>query len=124
MAKWWLFNRSKGEVHIDAERITDYMQKSEERPVLTATKEGSEEMLNKEYNQTLHSKGSGQKQSATISEKRHLMRRTTWENAETIECNVDDMGRRQLVSPGSNSDTGYDIENKVDIILLKKKKRF
>jgi hypothetical protein len=126
MAKWKLFNRSKGkeEVPTEVETTIEHIAASEEKPKIPETREESEELSIKEYNETLYSKGSVQKQPATtLPEKKHPLKRTSWESLGTIEHNVDDMGHKQTEPLGTRTQTNNDTDNKVDRILSKKKVR-
>ena len=126
MAKWKLFNRSKGkeEAPTEVEMTTEHIGESEEKPKIPETREESEEVPIKEYNETLYSKGSVQKQPATsFPEKKQPLKRTSWESPKTIEHNVDDMGRKQTELLGTRTQTSSDTDKKVDFILLKKKVR-
>jgi len=126
MAKWKLFNRSKGkeETPKKVETTTEHIGESEQKPMKPETKEESEEIPVKVYNETLYSKGSVHKQPATtLPEKKPLLKRTSWESPGTIEHNVDDMGHKQTELPGTQTQTSSDTDKKVDFILLKKKVR-
>ena len=126
MAKWKLFNRLKGkkDAPLEVEMTPEHSGESEEKPIIPETREESEEVPIKEYNETLYSKGSVQKQPATsFPEKKQPLKRTSWESARTIEYNVDDMERKQTELPGTRTQTSSDTDKKVDFILLKKKVR-
>ena len=95
---------------------------SEEKLKIPETTEESEEVSIKEYNETLYSKDSVQKQPATtLPEKKQALKRTSWESLGTIEHNVDDMGRKQTELPGTRTQTSNDTDKKIDRILSKKK---
>jgi hypothetical protein len=124
VTKWKIFNRSKGkeEASTEVKMATEHIRESEEKPKITVTSEESEELPIKEYNETLYSKGSVQKQpTTTFPEKKQPLKRTSWESARTIEQNVDTMGRKQTELPGTRTQTSSDTDKKVDFILLKKK---
>ncbi len=126
MAKWKLFNRSKGkeEAPTEVEMTTEHIRESEEKLNIPETRGEAEEVPIKEYNETLYSKGSEQKQPATtFQEKKQPLKRTSWESPGTIEHNVDDMGRKQTMLSGTKTQTSSDTDKKVDFILLKKKVR-
>jgi len=126
VAKWKLFTRSKGKEKAltDVEMKTENIGESEGKMKIPETREESEEVPIKEYNETLYSKGSVQKQPATtFPEKKQPLKRTSWESARTIEYNVDDMGRKQTELLGTRTQTSNDTDKKVDFILLKKKVR-
>jgi hypothetical protein len=126
VAKWKLFNRSKGkeEANTEVEMTTKHIGESEEKPNIPETREKSEEMPIKEYNETLYSKDSVQKQPATtLPEKKQPLKRTSWESPGTIEHNVDDMERKQTKLSGTRTQTRNDTDKKVDRILSKKNVR-
>jgi hypothetical protein len=124
VAKWKLFNRSKGkeEAPTEVQITTEHIGESEEKPKILETREELEEVPIKEYNETLYSKGSVQKKPATtLQEKTQPLKRTSWENVKTIEQNIDTMGRNQKEQPRTQTQTSNDTDKKVDFILLKKK---
>jgi len=124
VAKWKLFNRLKGkkDAPTEVEMTPEHSGESEEKPKIPETREEPEDGPIKEYNETLYSKGSVQKQpSMTVPEKKQPLKRTSWESARTIEQNVDTMGRKQTELPGTRTQTSSDTDKKVDFILLKKK---
>ena len=124
MTKWKLFNRSKGkeEASPEVKMATEHTRESEEEPKIPETSKESEELPIKEYNETLYSKGSVQKQpTTTFPEKKQPLKRTSWESARTIEQNVDTMERKQTELSGTRTQTSSDTDKKVDFILLKKK---
>jgi len=124
VAKWKLFNRLKGkkDAPTEVEMTPEHSGESEEKPKIPETREEPEDGPIKEYNETLYSKGSVQKQpSMTVPEKKQPLKRTSWESARTIEQNVDTMGRKQTELPGTRTQTISDTDKKVDFILLKKK---
>ena len=124
MTKWKLFNRLKGkkDAPTEIEMTPEHSGESEEKPMIPEIREEPEELPIKEYNETLYSKGSVQKQPATsFPEKKQLLKRTSWESARTIEQNVDTMGRKQTELHGTRTQTSSDTDKKVDFILLKKK---
>ena len=124
MAKWKLFNRLKGkkDAPTEVEMTPEHSGESEEKPKIPETREEPEDGPIKEYNETLYSKGSVQKQpSMTVPEKKQPLKRTSWESARTIEYNVDDMERKQTELPATRTQTSSDTDKKVDFILLKKK---
>jgi hypothetical protein len=126
VAKWKLFNRSKGkeETPTEVKMTTEHIGESEEKTNISETREESEEVPVKEYNETLYSKGSVQKQPATtFPEKKQPLKRISWESARTIEQNVDTMGRKLTELSGTRTQTSSDTDKKVDFILLKKKVR-
>ncbi len=126
MTKWKLFKRSKGkeESPTEVKMTTEHIGESEEKTKIPETREESEEKPIKEYNETLYSKDSLQKQPATtLPEKKQLLKRTSWESPGTIERNVDDMERKQTKQSGTRTQTSNDTNKKVDRILSKKNAR-
>lgn len=125
LAKLKLFHRSKikEETYEKEKPINKEIEQSEEKQNEPEIREELKKAPIKEYNETLYSKGFEQKQPMTPSpQKKHFLKRTTWENAETIEQNIDSMKVKQLESASSHTKKGFDTEKKVDFILLKKKK--
>jgi hypothetical protein len=125
LAKFKLFQRkkTKEETHIEEKVTREEIQDSEEKQIEAATKGKTKDAPIKEYNETLYSKGFAQKQQKTPSfQLKPPVRRTTWENAETIEQNIDSMRLKQSGSTSDSTQIGIDTEKKVDFILLKKKK--
>jgi hypothetical protein len=108
---------------METEKTLDNTQDSEKIPMIEEIKEEFEDRPIKEYNETLYSKGSGQKQPLYISDRKQSLKRTSWEDSKTIELNIDNMGRRLLRPSGSSIKTQDDTDKKVDRILLKKKGR-
>jgi hypothetical protein len=125
LAKLKFFQRkkTKEEAHIQEKATREEIQDSEEKHIESELKEKTKEAPIKEYNETLYSKGFEQKQQTTSSfQQKPLTRRTTWENAETIEQNIDKLRLNQSGSTSDCTKKGIDTEKKVDFILLKKKK--
>jgi len=125
LAKLKLFHRkkTKEETHIKEKATKEEIQDSKEKQIEASLKEKTKEAPIKEYNETLYSKGYAQKQQKTPSfQQKSPIGRTTWENAETIEQNIDSMGLKQSGSTSDRTQIGIDTEKKVDFILLKKKK--
>jgi hypothetical protein len=124
VVKWKLFNRLKGkqESPTEVEMNTKCKGESEEKPKIPETREESKDVSIKEYNETLYSKDSVQKEPATmLPEKKQSLKRTSWESLGTIEHNVDDMGRKQIELQGTRTKTSNDTDKKIDRILFKKK---
>ena len=123
MAKWKLFNRSKGkqESPTEVEMNTKHKGESEEKPKIPETREESKDVSIKEYNETLYSKDFVQKKPAsTLPQKKQPLKRTSWESLGTIEHNVDAIGQ-QIELTGTRTQTSNDIDKKIDFILSKKK---
>jgi len=124
VAKWKLFNwlKRKQESPTEFEMNTKHIGESEEKPKIPETRDESEEVSIKEYNEMLYSKDFVQKKPATtLPKKKQPLKRTSWESLGTIEYNVDDMGCKQIELPGTRTQTSYDTEEKIDLILSKKK---
>jgi hypothetical protein len=125
LVKLKLFRRkkTKEETHVEDNVTREEIRCSDEKKIEPETKIEPKEAPIKEYNETLYSKGFAQKQQKTSSfQQKSPIRRTTWENAETIEQNIDDIRLRQSGSTTRRTQIGIDTEKKVDFILLKKKK--
>lgn len=124
MTKLKLFHRKKTkEAHVEETETQEEIQASEEKHTELKTREKPKESASKEYNETIYSKGFTQKQPTISSpQKTQPLRRTSWENAEIIEQNIDSMRVPQSGSTTSFTQTEIDVEKKVDFILLKKKK--
>jgi hypothetical protein len=124
VVKGKLFNRLKGkqESPTVVEMNTKHIGESEEKPKISETREESQKVLIKEYNETLYSKDSVQKKPAsTLPKNEQPLKRTSWESLGTIEHNVDDIGRKQIELPGTRTQMSNDIDKKIDFILSKKK---
>lgn len=124
LAKLKLFHRKKTkEAHVEETVTQEEIQASEEKHTELETRGKPKESSSKEYNKTIYSKGFVQKQLTTSSpQKTQPLRRTTWENVDTIEQNIDSMRVPQSGSTTSLNQIEIDVEKKVDFILLKKKK--
>lgn len=128
MAKWNLLNRSKTKKQEYPEGTLQKEEKQEPTKKQTKpeiTKEPRELPI-KEYNETLYSKDSVKKQQKTTSleEKNQPLKRTSWENTETIEQNIDNMRRTHQEIGRPSNQMGEITDKKVDLILLKKKRKF
>jgi|WetSurMetagenome_2_1015567.scaffolds.fasta_scaffold411749_1 hypothetical protein len=124
LAKLKLFHLTpKEKPQINEPPIQKEIEKSQKRPTIPKTTQEHPQTPIKEYNETLYSKDLTQKKPATLSsQEKQQIRRTTWENTETIERNVDNLDINQTESVSSRVQKGVDTEKKVDFILLKKKK--
>jgi len=126
LTKWKLFNRLKTKEPPQAEITIQKKenQTSEEKQGAKQTGKEQTEIPVKVYDETLYSKGSKLKQkSTTTPEKKRSLKRTSWENADTIEQNIDDMRHSQTESTAGGNQNKDNIEKKVDYILLKKKSK-
>lgn len=120
MAKFKLFRHSKDK----EEDFVKPIQKPEEKQHNSGIKEKTSLAPIKEYNETLYSQGYAHKQQTTSSHPtKQSLKRITWENAETIEQNVDTMRMNASASTQRNKEPEADVDKKVDYILLKKKNR-
>lgn len=125
MAKWKLFNRSRTEEQPYPEGSSQKEEKTKEKEKQTKPEKNNvpKEKPIKEYNETLYSKDTVQKEHKSTLLERKTFRRTRWENAETIEHNVDQMRQKHpeiREIKNGNRDT---TDKKVDLILLKKKRK-
>lgn len=68
-----------------------------------------------EYHETLYS------QERTSKKEKNQWSQQRWENAETIEKHVDQL--KQTTASSSACSSGYDMNQKIDLILAKKKKK-
>ncbi len=101
MAKLKLLHRSKikEETYEKEKPINKEIEQSKEKQNDPEIREEIKKAPIKEYNETLYSKGFEQKQPMTPSpQKKHFLKRTTLENAETIEQNIDSMRMKQSES--------------------------
>jgi hypothetical protein len=119
-----LFHRSKikEKPQINDTPIQKPIEEQEKKQNMLERTEERNKAPTKEYNETLYSKGFSQKKTTTTPQENQKLRRITWENAETIERNIDNMDITQTESTSSRTQKGIDTEKKVDFILLKKKK--
>jgi hypothetical protein len=126
LAKWKLLNRlkKKEEVQTNMKVATEETQEPDDKQIKPDTTQETTDTPIKVYNETLYSKGFAQKQSKTLdTEKKQPLKRTSWENPETIEHTVDSMRRQQSESTVTNTQIKDDTDKKVDFILLKKKRK-
>ena len=124
MSKWKVLNRSKGEgeitngVKTNTKNIGEPVEKSK----LTKTREESEDVVIKVYNETLYSKGFIQKQpTITFPDKKRSFKRLSWESLRTIEHNIDAMESKHEELNETRKQTSNEINNKVDRILYHNK---
>lgn len=104
---------------------TEEKSKSDKKPGKQEIIDEPKETPIKEYNETLFSKGSKEtQQSAASPEKKQPLKRTSWENSDTIEQNVDKMRQHKTELGTRSTPCTEDINKKVDFIFLKKKNRF
>jgi hypothetical protein len=78
----------------------------------------------KEYNETLYSKDTVKKEQKNTFLEKKSFKRTSWENAETIEHNVDQMRQEHPETTKIKDRNRDSTDKKVDLILLKKKRKF
>lgn len=119
----WL--KKKEQPQMDNTVTIEKKTESDEKQDRSKKRDEPKETPIKEYNETLYSIGSEEKKhSATAPDKKQFLKRTSWENSDTIEQNIDHMKRRQADSTTRNTQDTEDVDKKVDFILLKKKSRF
>lgn len=126
MVKFKLLHRSKKdeEVCLDDTSSKKEFQESKEKTIEQKSTEKLKETPIKEYNETLYTSGFVQKHIMSQSvEKSQPHRRISWENAETIEQNIDNMSQEHTEKTLGRTQTGSNTEKKVDLILLRKKNR-
>ena len=125
MVPWKLFRKSKDtkeeanrEVELPPfQEAKEEIQPSEQEPVETEEKQEDKPVT--EYHETLYSKGTAPKKTeSTPSEE--PWKRKSWENASTIEKNVDKIDPEKSEQQHKTSEI-EDIEQKVDRLLAKKK---
>jgi hypothetical protein len=117
-------NKTKEGIHIKDDRTREKIRDNEEIQNKTITPGGVKKTPTKEYNETLYSEEFAQKQQKNSPvQQKPPTRRTTWENAETIEQNIDRMRLQQSNTTSDHSPVEIDTDKKVDFILLKKKNR-
>ena len=75
----------------------------------------------KEYSEVLFSRTAQKQSSSAVIEQRKQLRRTSWENASTIEHHVDAMGKQTSQDSHSGTSSETVVDKKVDQILAKKK---
>jgi hypothetical protein len=113
MARWKLFNKTKGkkETRTEVETMVHRTEKSDEKaPLITPAPKTTP---TKEYNETLYSTNSTiKKRLPSNQEIKQPLKRTSWESPRTIEQSIDNMGPTQ---------TENEINKKVDRTLTKKK---
>jgi len=123
LPKWKLFNRSKrkedtsAEVETTIQRIGKYEEKSKIPEIIEES-----EVPIKVYNEMLYSKDLIQKKPATIpSERKRSLKRSSWESLRTIERKIEYLECKNTEVSGNRIQTSYDINQKVDHVLSKKK---
>jgi len=126
LTKIGLFHRSKKNKEICSDDLSSKKEspESKEKTIEQKTTEKTKETPIKEYNETLYTNGYAQKHiMGQYVEKPQHRRRISWESAETIEQNIDNMSQEQTEKTSGRTQTGSTTEKKVDFILLRKKNR-
>lgn len=104
--------------------MIEQTQEPQEKPITENIKQKPIERPIKIYNETLYSEDSAQKNPKPKSEeKKRPLTRTRWENADTIEKNIDTMGKKQTGIFRIKQRTENETSQKVDHILSKKKRK-
>ena len=127
MVKWKLFRRTETEKKTPAEQQQTEQEKSDETTkniTNSEIKQDKEESETIEYHETLYSKGHAPKKTKVFSEKEEKpCRRSSWENMNTIEKNIDTIDKKKTSTTSkARSAEISNIDNKVDKLLTKKKK--
>jgi hypothetical protein len=125
LVKLKLFHRSKTneEPSITRTRTEKENDPSEEKQNEPKFTEEQNTTPIREYNETLYSKGDAPKKPTTTNlQQKQPLRRISWENAETIEQNVDNL-KTKSTSSSNRTQKSVNTEKKVDFILLKKKNK-
>jgi hypothetical protein len=124
LAKWELLNRLKRKEKTETEKNrenTEIKESKENQTDIEPANKPAEQPITV-YNETLYSKDSHKKPSATaVLQETPPLRRTSWENSDIIEQNIDRMRRRKTERKEHGVRHGENTEKKVDYILLKKK---
>jgi hypothetical protein len=126
LPKWKLFNQFKGkeEAPIEVETTTENIGEPTEKSKIPKSREKSEEITIKVYDETLYSEDNRQKHSpATFLEKKQLLKRSNWESLGTIEHKIDNMGYKQTEIPETRKQTSVNTNKKVDRVLSQTKVR-
>lgn len=126
MKKWKILNKFKTKKKDSKEpEISVEENKELPKPVVKEkeeTKEEIEELPEKEYRETLYSRGEAPKKPQITPkpiEKQWTGKR--WENVEVIEKNIDDIGKRKP-EHDEKTLTKLDLNKKVDRLISKRKK--
>ena len=126
MAKWKFFNRSRTKKQSNPDDLSQKEEKKKEKDIQTKQKiiNIPKEKPIKEYNETLYSNDTIKKEQKTTFLEKKSFKRTSWENAETIEHNVDQMRQKHPETREIKDRNRNTTDKKVDLILLKKKRKF
>jgi hypothetical protein len=121
LAKWELLNRLKKKEKTEAEKTRENKESKENQNDAEPASQQEEQPITV-YNETLYSKDSRLKPTtADVSKEKKFFKRTSWENADIIEQNIDRMRRKRTERKEHSEQPGENTEKKVDYILLKKK---
>ena len=129
MSRWKIFGKTKQKeepqpshdgIPQEQPRITPPPSFEEVKEPVQETEQPKEQPIT-EHHETLYTKGDEPKQEKKAAQPRETpWRRTSWENPETIEKNIDTLEK----NPKKDSQKSYDsldIEEKVDRLIAKKK---
>lgn len=115
MTKWKLFGRKKENIQTETKvENTEIKETEETQPLVEVEKESNENQEESpilEYKETLYSRGTEPKSHKKKDQK--TWKRTTWENVDTIEGNIDRLDKKKAYY----SEDGKDIEKKIDDII-------
>ena len=125
MTKWNIFRKTekKKKLSEEIEKDTQDSGQSDEETKTSQCKEEQEEIPNIVYNEILYTKDYKLKNAAIPSERKQPVKRLSWENIDTIEQNVDNIGYKKTDTNKTRSESFEEIDQKVDHIIIKKKIR-
>jgi hypothetical protein len=121
LSRWKLFNKSKSkkekdykDIEISARKNDDFSNPETEPETISETDEETEELPVKEYTETFYSiDGAAKKSVAPPKTIEKQWKQKSWESADTIGENVDNLGKK--TSRGAAG--SWDINRKVDRII-------
>ena len=124
LVKWNLFSKkSKSEKESKPETEEDTQIQPEEDLKIedeTITEEKEPEVI--EYREVLYSRGHAPKEDTTSNTVGSTWRRKSWESADTIEKNIDSLGRKKTGTKTVFRSKDTNIDKIVDKLFSKKKK--
>ena len=124
MAKWSLSRKSRKENQKNFVREENNIIESD---VLGGKIRDCETPTGAVYHETLYSEDSVEKKEKRVQKgEGGLWKHQRWENADTIEQNVDDLRnkRETMTDRKDQCSPNADLDSRVDRLLSKKKKRF
>ncbi len=123
MARWKLLGRSKATQKTEDQiKTVSTETPATQQPQRISEQEHHEETPVMEYNETLYTQTGPVRKPLYPSEPRPEMKyRSSWENPNTIEENVDRIRTRKAEDLSTHPDVDDKIERKVDRLIAKKK---